>query len=256
VTLIGIRIIQEGETMSQVPHFATPLDAARFLVQEHRLHELWFESLSPDDCDVVIVDLGASLSRARRRALRSHLIGATLTACFLALGLALMMIGPAAVRGAFDEVLGRTTLRSAAATWPLLVLVAALGAVTADYLLRGRLRTARRWDHDCAAIRDAVRRATTARSSLHAPSNENDGQSAAGDWSHVRAAVTVLRKHEHERSHYLIERLTHAANGGPTTAETWAALGTACRILREECGAHAEADSLQQWTAMHNPHTV
>ena len=167
----GFGIILVGVTMSQLPHFATPLDAARFLVREKRLHELWFESLGPGDCDAVIVDLRVALSRERRRALRSHLIGATLTVCFLTLGLAVMTIGPAAVRGAFDQWLGRTTVGEAAASWPALVVLTALGAFSADYLLRRRLRTARMWDHQCASTQDAIRRAETRRSSLRAPSN-------------------------------------------------------------------------------------
>ena len=164
--------------MPQIPHFATPLDAARFLLRENRLHELWFENLSSDDCDAIIVDLKARLSRVRRKELWAHLTGATLTVCFLALGLALMTVGPAAVRDAFDQWVGRATMRDAAATWPILVLLTALGAFTADYLLHRRFKIARMWDHTAAGIQDSIRRAETRRSVLHESSNRSDGGSA------------------------------------------------------------------------------
>ncbi|MFI5243860.1 MAG: hypothetical protein ACHQQR_01455, partial [Gemmatimonadales bacterium] len=43
-------------------------------------------------------------------------------------------------------------------SWAVLVLLAALGGFTADYLLRRRLRIARMWDRESARIRETIRR--------------------------------------------------------------------------------------------------
>ena len=236
-------------------HFTSPLDAARFLVRENRLHELSFDDLSLAERDVVIADLRSELSRVRRRALRAHLMGAAHTALFLALGATFLSIGPAGLRGAFDRSLGRTTAPEEVFFWAFQVLLASLGALTVDYLLRRRLRIARMWDHESRSFRDALRRAEAwLPAGSDSSSSGSDGSSAVADRGPVRDALAVLRKHAHERStHYLIERLSGADRGEPLTAETWEALRSASRHLREEYGAHTEADALQRWIEMQEP---
>ena len=239
--------------MTEVPHFRTPLDAARFLVRENRLPEVSFDDLNPAERDAVIADLTAKLSRVRRRALRAHLIGAPLTACFLVLGAAFLAIGPAAVRGAFDRLVGRTTVSEAAFFWAFQVLLASLAALTVDYLLRRRLKIARMWDRESQSIGDVIRRGEAWQPRSDSSSKASDGSSAVADHGPVRDAVAVLRTHVHDRgTHYLIERLDEAARGGPFTAETWEALRSASRHLRED-GAHPEADALQRWIEVQEP---
>lgn len=143
--------------MHGYPHFTSKLDAARFLIRENRLHELWWDDLAAPEREVLFQDLRAKQSRVRRRARRAHLIGMALTACFLALGVALMTIGPAELLGAFDRWLRMPTLKGQGVRWAILVLLAVLGGASADYVLRRRLKIARMWDHESGAIGDAIR---------------------------------------------------------------------------------------------------
>ena len=145
--------------MSGFPGFSTRLKEELFLIHENRLHELWFGDLNPQERDAVIRELRSKLHRVRLRALSAHLIGAGLTACFLVLGLAVMGIGPAEVRGAFDTwVWTRASAAGVPMHWAALVVLAALGGFTADYILRRRLKIARMWDHESTAIREALAR--------------------------------------------------------------------------------------------------
>lgn len=239
----------------EIPHAATALDTARFLVQENRLHEIWFGQLSPAERDVVILDLEAKLSRVRSRALRSHLIGVAQAACFLGLGVVAMAIGPAGFLGAFDRGFGGQTFRSAAAFWALLILFVSLGAFAADYMLRRRHRVTKLWDHESASIRGTIQRGKAYRPPS-ASSSGSDASATLDDADPVRAAISALREHLHDgRSHYLVERLTEVAQGGPITAEAREALRAASQHVCEECGARPVADALRQWTELHDART-
>lgn len=145
--------------MSGFPGFSTRLKEELFLVHENRLPELWFGDLNPQDRATLIRELKAKLHRVRLRALSAHLIGASLTACFLVLGVAVMGIGPAEVRGAFDTLVwARSSAAAVPMHWAVLVVLAALGGFTADYILRRRLKIARMWDHESTDIREAIAR--------------------------------------------------------------------------------------------------
>lgn len=145
--------------MPGFPGFSSRIEEEHFLVHENRLPELWFGDLNPQERNEVIRELEATLHRVRLRALSAHLGGAGLTACFLALGLLVMGIGPAEARGAFDRwVWTRASASGVAMHWAVLVLLIALGAFTADYVLRRRLRIARMWDHESTEIREAIAR--------------------------------------------------------------------------------------------------
>ena len=89
-TQAGGALGDEEAVSTELPEFATRLDKARYLVRENRLHELWFEDLDPDACEIVLRDLRAKLSRVRRRSLRAHIIGVLQGVCFLGLGAVLM----------------------------------------------------------------------------------------------------------------------------------------------------------------------
>ena len=250
--------------MPGYPYFATRLDAARFLVQENREPELWFADLDPHDRESLIQELRTKLWRMRRRAMGEHLIGVTLTACFLALGVAVMTIGPAEFLGAFNAW-GLPTVSGQGAHWAVLIVLAALGGFTADYVLRRRLKIAKMWGRESDSVREAIRRAEARHQPSGSPSRVGEAAST-DDAAPLHAAIAALREHTHYlesdvriagtlrrehvshlESHYLIERLTDLERGGPLSAEAQTALHSAARHLFEECGALAEADALQHW---------
>ncbi len=254
--------------MPEYPYFATRLDAARFLLHENREPELWFADLDPHERELLLQELRTKRWRMRRRALGAHLIGVTLTVCFLGLGVAVMTIGPAEFLGAFDAW-GLPTVSGQAAHWGVLVVLAALGGFTADYVLRRRLKIARLWGHEADSIREAIRRGEGRHPPSDSSSPGSEVAATADDAAPLHAAITVLREHTHYsesdmgaggtvrpehtshlESHYLIERLTDLARGGLVTAEAQTALQAAARRLLEECGARTEADALQRWIEM------
>lgn len=140
------------------PGFATPLEAARFLVLENRLHELSLEHLSPADREVLLGDLRKRLVRARLHMIEANLIGIALTACFLLLGGALLSIGPAEFFGAFRLTRGNTLITDRVVIWIVIVTCAVLGAVSTHYVLRRRLQIAKLWGHDSHQISQTIHR--------------------------------------------------------------------------------------------------
>lgn len=142
--------------MTQFPKYASQLDAGRHLMAEHRFAEITREGLSDSERRVLVAELHAKLTRVRFRALRAHLFGATLTACFLGLGLALLAVGPAQLLGALPWIGVRSTPRDQAGLWIVLIVLAVFGAAATDYVLRKRLRIARMWEAESRDIRAAI----------------------------------------------------------------------------------------------------
>jgi hypothetical protein len=184
---------------TELPEFASHLDLARYLVRENRLHELWFDDLTQDECDVVMRDLRTKLSRMRRRSMRAHIIGAVQAVCFLGLGVTMMAIGPVSAVGAFGRWLQPITAYAIVGSWAVLVVLAALGGFTADYLLRRRLRIARMWDHESARLRETIRRGEVRDWPLPAPSSVSEGSAATDRAAARRSSVPVLSTSAHDQ---------------------------------------------------------
>lgn len=142
--------------MTKFPKFASRLEAVRSQIREHRFPEISNEGLSASERELLVAELHAKLTRVRLRAVRAHVIGASLTACFLALGLALLTIGPVQVLGALPWFEMRSTLRDQVGVWPILVVLAVFGAASTDYILRKRLRIAHMWEAAARDIRAAI----------------------------------------------------------------------------------------------------
>ena len=185
--------------MSELPEFATRLDAARYLVRANRLHELWFDDLGEDECDVVLSDLRTKLSRMRRRSMSAHIVGVLQGVCFLGLGVVLMAIGPVAAVGMFGRWLQPITAYAIVGSWAVLVVLAALGGFTADYLLRRRLRIARMWDHESARLRETIRRGEVRDWPLPAPSSASEGSAATDRAAARRSSVPMLSTSAHDQ---------------------------------------------------------
>ena len=251
------------------PYYTHRIDTDRLLLRENRVRELLFDDLSAQELETVIHKLKAKFWRMRRRALAAHLTGASLTVCFLALGLAVMMIGLAETFGFFNAW-GLPSIPGRSSHWVILVLLAGFGGFAADYMLRRRLKVARMWSHVSERVGEAILRAEAQRRRAESSSVGDDLTASTKDASPISAAVSTLRSHVHylkgdvpvrvkvveERrpqweSHYLIDRLSEVASGEAITAEAQTALRTAARHLREDCDARAEADALQRWIETH-----
>jgi hypothetical protein len=141
------------------PRFASRLSAAKFLVLENRLPEIWFDNLTPEERAEVVRDLRLQLSKVRRHSLTAHALGVALAVVFLVLGLLVMSIGPADVQGVFSRwIWARPTPSGVAIHWGFLIAFAALGGFTADYILRGQRKVTRMWKEESTEIRETIAR--------------------------------------------------------------------------------------------------
>jgi hypothetical protein len=146
-------------TISGYPHFASRLSAAKFLVVENRLPEIWFADLTPEERAEVVGDLRVQLSKVRRHAFLAQAIGVGLAVVFLSLGLLVMSVGPADVQGAFSRwIWARPTPSGVAIHWGFLVALAALGGFSGDFILRRRRRITQMWKAESIEIREAIAR--------------------------------------------------------------------------------------------------
>lgn len=237
--------------MPGYPFFDSQLEAARFLVRDHRPEEIAFDRLSGAEREIVIHELRREHASVWRRMMVAHLAGASLTGCFLVLGLAVMAIGPAEFTGMFGRWLGVPALSNQGSHWIVLIALAALGGAVADYVLRGRLRIARLWSAESAGMSAAIKRGEGSVTGAGAPGNA-DSTAHVADAAPLLAAAAVLRAHtEQPDSHYLIERLNGLVGGEPLTPETAAAVRTVLRHLRDECGAPDEAAAVERWLTWH-----
>jgi hypothetical protein len=137
-----------------------------------------------------------------RRSFGAHITGVLQGVCFLALGVVLMAIGPVAAVGLFGRWLQPITAYAIVGSWAVLVLLAALGCFTADYVLRRRLRIARMWDHESARLRETIRRGQVREWPSPAPSCATEGSAATDSATPRRSPVPMLSTHSHDQDYH------------------------------------------------------
>jgi hypothetical protein len=153
--------------MRGYPGFKSAAERAAYLLRHHRFPEIPFDQLTPGELGMLVVALRRELARTQRHAIVAHARGILLTACFLVLGMMLFGIGPA-VHLSFFPVLTREALMAGGTLWVAVIFTTVLGAETADYVLRRRLRVARMWEHAAHEIQHAIARAMDARNEVAA----------------------------------------------------------------------------------------
>ena len=236
--------------MPEHSDFLTPLAAAQFLVREGRLPELRFDSLDQDGREQVGRQLKERLWRTRRRTLIAHLTGAGLTAVFLALIGAVLLIGPGQFVSWFNGWVGwKPATPGGDKLWGIeIIFLAGIGFLSAYYVLRGRMQINRNWDAETASVTQAIARGEQSHPAADPASHASESVEAAEAAAPLRASIDVLRRHANDLpAHYLIERLSEIARGEPVTPESLAAVHTTIMHLRLDCHAPTQADALERW---------
>lgn len=144
--------------MRGYPGFGSAGERAAYLLARHRLAEIPFAELTPEELRGVTSTLHRRLVRARLRALAAHVGAMVLAVGFLALGALLLGVGPMIHITSFP-VMSDVTAPTEGALWLLLLAISTFGLVTADYLLRRRRRITESYDREVSSIRHALEHA-------------------------------------------------------------------------------------------------